>query len=318
MKKKLIAVVILVVMVTLSTSFVLSTIHSTSIAKLPSVVTEEEMEQRMYELYDLLGEGSFFNCARNDACGEKTTGHKCDACSLTLIMRNNWFIGKFGRLTTDQFPSTYYSSGRRYGPMGYSCYGFASFAEWYISSLSKDDYVRSRYVGLFTYDYEGVHSNICVGDLIRMDDKHSAIVISYDKTGVKVLDNNKKGDTNCQVYIHTIPYDEYEKITVNRVMNSEFFKTDKTYTPVLEQQTLDLNYKDSVQLTCNLEDAEWYSSDPKVATVDENGVVTILGEGRVKIMVSSKAGVMDYCDITAEYSLFQRIVMNYLFGWAWY
>lgn len=318
MKKKIIFLVIFMYLIMCTTSFVLSIIHCESIEKAPSVVTQQEMNQRIDSLYRKLGEGSFFNCGRNDACGEKTTGHSCDACSLTLVMRNNWFEEMFGRLSTDQFPSTYYSSGRRYGPKGYSCYGFASFSEWYLSSLSKNEFVRSRFIGAFSYDYESLRDNALTGDLIRLDDRHSAIVISCDETGVKVLDNNKKGEMNCQVFIHTIPYSEYEKVTVNRSMNSEFFKGDKAYTRVLEEQETVKNYKDSFQLVCNRENVEWYSSDPEIATVDETGTVNILGEGKIKIMVSDETGVIDYCEITAEYSLLQRIIMNYFFGWLWY
>lgn len=182
-------------------------------------VSEDDAYQKIYDLYNILGDGSYFTTTQTSSCGVKSSNHSCSYCHLKSILNTSWFINKFGSLSTNQFPITYYSGGIPHGPNGWSCFGFASFAEWYIYSSSQSDTVTTEYIGTFNYNYDGVAKNIRVGDIIRIGDIHSAIVISYDQTGVKVLESNGTGAYNCQVHIRTIKYSS-RTYSISRALNS--------------------------------------------------------------------------------------------------
>ncbi len=189
-------------------------------ATTPSKISDSEANDKIYKLYEILGEGSYFTTTHTSACGSKSSGHSCGNCKLSSILAKTWFKEKFGSLSVSQFPVTYYSDGIAHGPDGWSCFGFASFAEWYVFHTSQTDKVTTSYIGTFSYNYSNSSNYIKTGDLIRLDDGHSAIAISCDSTGVRVLDSNWSGNYNCQVYIHTIKYTSRNKVSISRSTNS--------------------------------------------------------------------------------------------------
>lgn len=227
--QKLISIIL---MVTMLTGIISIFPVSVSAATTPSKVSNSEAYNKIYNLYSVLGEGSYFTTTHSNSCGSKSSGHACSYCKLSSILNKSWFINKFGTLSVSQFPSTYYSDGKAHGPDGWSCFGFASFAEWYVFHTNKSDKVTTSYVGTYSYDYANAQKYIKTGDLIRVDDGHSAIAISCNSTGVEVLDSNWSGSYNCQVYIHTIKYTSKNMVSVSRATNSEassVTNTDTTY-----------------------------------------------------------------------------------------
>lgn len=83
------------------------------------------------------------------------------------------------------------------------------------------------------------------------------------------------------------------------------------------------NYKDvkKIGYTTNYskDKLEWSSSNPKVATVDENGKVTMTGKGTATVTAKSADGTAQAsCKVTVEYSTLQWIIIIVLFGWIWY
>lgn len=83
------------------------------------------------------------------------------------------------------------------------------------------------------------------------------------------------------------------------------------------------NYKDvkSINYTSSYgkEQIEWETSNAKVATVDDNGKVTMTGKGTATITAKSVDGTAEAsCKVTVSYSSLQWIIIIVLFGWIWY
>ncbi len=92
---------------------------------------------------------------------------------------------------------------------------------------------------------------------------------------------------------------------------------------------ISMNYKDSTTVTPNISADEgveytvtYSSSEPSVATVDENGNVYASGKGDATITctVTDEYGnvVTDTCDVEVKYSFGQWLIIILLFGWIWY
>lgn len=90
-----------------------------------------------------------------------------------------------------------------------------------------------------------------------------------------------------------------------------------------------LNYKNSIYLNpdINIDDSLKYtvsyvSSNPSVATVDENGNIYGAGKGNATITctVTDEFGnvVSDTCDVEVNYTFGQWLIVIFLFGWIWY
>ena len=90
-----------------------------------------------------------------------------------------------------------------------------------------------------------------------------------------------------------------------------------------------INYKKSATLnpTITADDGVKYtvkyeSSNPKVATVDQNGNVygAKKGSADIKVTVTDSAGntVTDTCNVKVKYSFGQWLIVILLFGWIWY
>ncbi len=218
MKKRLSLFLSLLMVISIITNMPLSVNAATT----PGLVSSDVAYNRIYELYGILG-GTFFNTNQKTICGVKSDGHggeKYTCCRLSRILKESWFTDKFGSLSVSQFPITYYPDGSKHGPDGWSCFAFASFAEWYIYRTASTDKVTTRYVGSFSYDYSTVSSTVQIGDLIRFGNSHSGIAISYDTSGITVLDSNWTGTYNCQVTIHTINYSKFSSFSISRAQNA--------------------------------------------------------------------------------------------------
>lgn len=209
-----------------------------SAATTPPTVSESEARDKIYELYEILGEDSLFTTTRTETCGVKSSGHGCDYCKLSEIIEQQWFIDEFGTTTIQQYPHTYNSSGKAGGPDGSSCFGFAAFAEWYVFSSCETDKVTTQYVGTFASNYENATAYVRTGDLIRFGSRHSAIVISCDSTGIQVLDSNWGIDGyNCQVKMHNVKYNFTDTFTISRATNSSAVSSTPVAPPTCDCST---------------------------------------------------------------------------------
>jgi len=191
----------------------------------PSNVDTNTASKRLANLYSKL-EGKYFTTTGGAACGAKSSGHSCSNCKLSNIITKSWFKNLFGTISsTSLFPKTYYSTGKAHGPDGWSCFCFATFAEWYVYADYNTDQVTTTNIGTYNYNYDNASKYLRIGDVIRTgttsrNDTHSSIVVSWDSTGVTVLDSNWVGDYNCKVAKHTIKYSYSNKFTISRATNS--------------------------------------------------------------------------------------------------
>ena len=63
----------------------------------------------------------------------------------------------------------------------------------------------------------------------------------------------------------------------------------------------------------------WTSSDPRIASIDENGKVTINRVGTVTITATSKeTGETVEFQMEISYLWWQQLIRIFLFGWIWY
>ena len=88
-----------------------------------------------------------------------------------------------------------------------------------------------------------------------------------------------------------------------------------------------MNFKQTTRLFVNIEPEEaaystniiWESSNPSVATVDEEGAVYAAGPGTATITAKTADGKLTAtCEVTVTYSTLQWIIIYLLFGWIWY
>lgn len=88
-----------------------------------------------------------------------------------------------------------------------------------------------------------------------------------------------------------------------------------------------LNYKAETTLNPKINSSlmykvEYSSSNEAVATVDEYGVITAVGEGTAEITVkvtdASGETVKDTCKVTVAKAWWQWLIIIFLFGWIWY
>ncbi len=99
----------------------------------------------------------------------------------------------------------------------------------------------------------------------------------------------------------------------------------------VEINDISLNYKSSTTLKPTIKGdtgvtytVTYESSNPKVATVDENGNVYAAkrgsGSAEITCTVTDQYGnvVKDTCKVNVSLSFVQKIIVYVLFGWIWY
>ena len=186
----------------------------------PSEVSQATAVSRLHDLVSKLGEGSYFNTTRSTSCGSKSSGHSCSYCFNTNIAKQTWFKNLFGTVSSDQFAYTYSTRGSAGSRAGWSCYGFANFAEWYIFKTSNTDVVDTEYEGTYTLTYSNCSNYVKPGDILRISDSHSVIAYEVSSDGLKAVDCNALGNYNCQVHYRTISYNSSKSFAISRATNS--------------------------------------------------------------------------------------------------
>ncbi|MBQ4556730.1 MAG: hypothetical protein IJA60_03675 [Clostridia bacterium] len=241
MKKRLLAAITTITIILSIFSLMLTANAYTT----PPTVTETQALAKINKLIDLL-DGKYFTVNQKTCTSSRVDPHGCDNCSNSLIIQQKWFTDIFGTgLSVYQFPTHadynwgVWNKGVHGG--GKSCYGFTTFAQWYIFSNKITDDVEHEIIAQnITCNYDNMKKHARPGDAIRTSSGHSMIFISCDKNDYRVLDcNGWLSDPNCIVRSKTRSYKGTMAIT--RAQN---YEPDSTSTVTTKTQYRYYHYTD--------------------------------------------------------------------------
>ncbi len=87
----------------------------------------------------------------------------------------------------------------------------------------------------------------------------------------------------------------------------------------LSHESLTLAYKEECNLLTASKEVTWSSSNEKVATVNEKGVIKAVGKGSAVITATREvSGEQLTCNVKVRYTFWQWLIIIFLFGWIWY
>ena len=188
----------------------------------PPTISAGTLQARIDKLSNLL-EGKYFTTTQK-SCGNNV----CDSCMNMYIFEATWFKNMFGEVSVNQIPGHAYPYGESGTAAGWTCHGFANFAQWYLFSTKNTDKVTNyRVVDNVSVTRANMLKYAKPGDIIRYtyniatDAGHSMIFLSANENNFTVLDNNFcwNGDAKSCVRTHTIAYDSSMPMAISRASN---------------------------------------------------------------------------------------------------
>ena len=229
MKKKIVSfITILCLVVTL----IPATVATSHAATTPSSVSKSTVLERIEELEDGLS-GKFFTTD-----GYRANNSGDSRCNVVNVLNQNSTVrnliyknkGKTGyRPSYDSYLPGHYAHD--YGcvsTLGYSCFGFANFAEWYIFSSKCSDSVSTKTIAKgIAYNYSNISANAKPGDIVRLTGNgfsgHSGIVKSIGSNYMTILDANGDGGEYygaSRITTRNVYYASGMKVSISRATNS--------------------------------------------------------------------------------------------------
>ncbi len=238
MKKRVLSL-ILAVMLTVS---IIPFTGITTLASDPPAITEAELQAKFATLRSKL-ENKYFTVNQTycrAAPGE--AGHPpqndCSNCKNTNVYNASWFPLMTPQDHPENMPKHYCPGGGYITSVGWSCAGFATYAQWYLYASQPGDYVVAvKKGGDISLNYNNLKSvDARVGDVLRSNDGHSVVLYSYNSSGLSYIQCNgtRINDGNCKVtYKSNISYSEFTSAfggTVCVTGCKNFSSTPTTYT----------------------------------------------------------------------------------------
>ena len=153
------------------------------------------------------------------------------------------------------------------------------------------------YVTTFTYDGEGRETG---SETVNQNGETSRLTNEYDKAGKLVRSVNEAGGMVSET---VYAYDKAaRKMTVTETYTYPpaeqiFISTDELSLGVGDQGYLYVTYK---PMNAAVEKLTWTSSDPKVASVDQQGCVTALAPGQATITAATASGLKATAAVTVD------------------
>lgn len=187
-------------------------------ATTPPKFTADQIQKKLDTLCSKLN-GKYFT--KN----QKPASYNDDPnCAVTNVIAGEWFKNLFGTYSSGNFPKQYASDGGSLG--GYSCFGFASFAEYYLYSAKSTDNLVGEVIFQGSATKANIEKNARVGDILRfgtLGNGHSVILISVNTdNSIKVLDCNWNCNHQSKVQVGNrliSDLDNYGKLTITRASN---------------------------------------------------------------------------------------------------
>lgn len=153
------------------------------------------------------GKDTYFTVNQQACSTKRLSGHGCDNCSATAVIKTEWFRNIFGEVDVKHFPShNVNATSRSY--TGQSCFGFACFAQWYLFSDSASENLIGKCVATAKFNKAELINTVQPGDVIRVNG-HSVVVYEVAEDGLWVVDCNANRDgrqLNCIVQKYAISY----------------------------------------------------------------------------------------------------------------
>ena len=228
----------------------------------PPLVTESEALAKIDDLVAKL-DGKNFTVSGEPCTSECNGDSLCDDGKNSNIVSNSqWFIEMFGNLDVSNFPSTYKATTGQYSGTGWSCYGFGTFAQWYIfASKPEDKIVDKKVLQNVEWNYKNIKRYCKPGDNLRLGssskaDQHTVIFISCNSSRVTVLEANYDGKNGIRK--GTYSYTKWVNFSISRATNYDV----PDYTPSAEDY--EYQYSDtqtkkeyrSYKFKCNWQEAQ--------------------------------------------------------------
>ena len=152
-------------------------------------------------------------------------------------------------------------------------------------------------------DYVWTSSNT---NVVQVDDSGIIAAIGDGAATITVTERNRNLTASYKVNVKS---DKILKLNLDKEETINYKKS--------------FNIKDKYSVECSENyTVKYESSNPKVATVDQNGNVygAKKGSADIKVTVTDSAGntVTDTCNVKVKYSFGQWLIVILLFGWIWY
>ena len=190
-----------------------------------SGLTDEVVAERINQIYEALG-GTYFT-----SDGKASSSAVDTRCNVVNVLKSNSKVRALNKANKGSeapdnnyyMPGHYFHNGD-YALLGYSCCGFANYAEWYIAADNCSENLTSKLVQQnIDYTYANMSKYAKSGDICRLTGSvgsgHSVIIVSVESDGCIVLDANSGGGVGdagkCKVYKYKLKWGS-NKITISR------------------------------------------------------------------------------------------------------
>lgn len=174
---------------------------------------QEKLDYLLERLGAVDGNIAYFTKNQKSCTNSFVYGHgqDCNNCLNSNVVKEKWFKDIFGYVNAGNFPShTITRTGER-NHLGYSCFGFACFAQWYLYADNYSENIKGREVKSVKFNKDNMLSYVQPGDVVRVNG-HSVVVYSVEADGLCVVDCNwntsQTGEKlkNCVVQKHCLEY----------------------------------------------------------------------------------------------------------------
>lgn len=109
-----------------------------------------------------------------------------------------------------------------------------------------------------------------------------------------------------------------DKIIAVRHENGMLMSTPVIYNMITyDDKTVFCKWSDNLTVNGNAKNASWYSKNPDIVTVDENGRITGVSRGSAKVVCRLKSGEEIIWKVNVRYSPLQAFIYLFFFGFVW-